>query len=136
MDKRLRFLAGGWGLVLTIAACILALRFTLFDHWIQKRVWEVIGLYIVSIPLFEFGGSGRWVPRIPRAASFSGGLFRVLVGMVGLGLVVLSCGFCLALGERTVKWSSVGFILGACATGMALVRGALTAKLFSWSYSE
>ena len=124
--RQSQYLATSCGLLLSVAAGVLTLLFSLSDSWMQARVLATVALYAISITLGEFGNSGRWFPRFSAPKRASRLLVRVIAAIVGGALLFLAVASCFALGSGNWKLTTTGFVFGMYSSSFLLIRSAIT----------
>jgi len=132
-NRRGRYIAFSCALFLAMAAVASTSLFSFNDSWIQNRILATVALYLLAIPLFEFGNSGKWFPLLTAPKGVLLALLRGFVGIFGVMLLLSALGFCLATGPGKCPRTTVGFIFGMCGTSIVLIRSAITGTWFPGS---
>jgi hypothetical protein len=104
--------------------------FSLRSTWDRTRILSILAVYVISFLLLEYGGSGQWLPRFRTPRSALSGMLRSLAGIVGVTLLLMTIGICIAFGPARLKVTIVGQVFGVSYIAISLSHVAITGKWF------
>ncbi len=117
------------GLLLALVAVASVVLCIARDSWTQARVLVTVALYVVAIPLHEYGNSGRWLPRLGAPRTAWRGVLRGFIGLGGVALLVVAAGFCAALGPGRWSVRASGLVIGLFCAALLLIRSAIAGRV-------